>query len=67
MGLWPEMASITPSIRKVRRSPAGRLRGALHRSEALRGYLLLSPALVVLGLAILAPLALLVAMSTWSM
>ena len=48
-------------------SPLGRLRGHLHRNEALRGYLLLSPALLVLGLAILAPLALLIAMSSWSM
>ncbi len=58
--------SIT-SHRTLRPSPVERLRGAFHRSEALRGYALLSPALVVLGLAILAPLALLIAMSTWSM
>ncbi len=39
----------------------------MHSSEALRGYTLLSPALLVLGVAILIPFALLVAMSFWSM
>jgi spermidine/putrescine transport system permease protein len=64
------VTSLDPALRSdsaSRPSLAASLRGALHRSEALRGYLLLSPALIVLGLAILAPLALLIAMSTWSM
>jgi spermidine/putrescine transport system permease protein len=51
----------------VRRSWTRTLRGKLHRSEALRGYILLSPALIVLGFAVLVPLGLLIAMSTWSM
>jgi spermidine/putrescine transport system permease protein len=39
----------------------------LHRHETLRGYLLLSPTLMVLALAILIPFGLLVTMSFWSM
>jgi spermidine/putrescine transport system permease protein len=61
--LSPPLSDASPA----RRSRGQRLRGLLHRSEALRGYLLLSPALLVLGLAILVPMALLIAMSTWSM
>lgn len=64
------MSSLSPPLSDAspaRRSRGQRLRGLLHRSEALRGYLLLSPALLVLGLAILVPMALLIAMSTWSM
>ena len=45
----------------------GRQRGYLFRHDTLRGYLLLGPALLVLGLAILVPFILLVVMSTWSM
>ena len=64
------MTSVDPVLQPgtpARRSAIAGLRGLIHRNEALRGYLLLSPALIVLGLAILAPLALLIAMSTWSM
>jgi spermidine/putrescine transport system permease protein len=39
----------------------------LFRHDLLRGYLLLSPALVILVLAVLIPFGLLVAMSFWSM
>lgn len=38
----------------------------LHRSEAARGYTLLTPALVFLGLAILVPFGILVVMSFWT-
>ncbi|PLL11256.1 spermidine/putrescine ABC transporter [Tabrizicola sp. TH137] len=64
---------MTPFDSDLRPAPAGRpslavgLRNRVHRSEALRGYLLLSPALAVLGVAIIAPLILLIVMSTWSM
>jgi spermidine/putrescine transport system permease protein len=44
-------------------SPVARF---LHRHEALRGYLLLSPALLVMAAAILVPLASMVMMSFWS-
>jgi spermidine/putrescine transport system permease protein len=52
---------------EARRRSAGRISRLMHSSEALRGYTLLSPALLVLGVAILIPFALLVAMSFWSM
>jgi spermidine/putrescine transport system permease protein len=67
MGAATRLADEPGPGRAARRSVSGGLHGMLHRSEVLRGYLLLSPALTVLGLAILAPLALLVAMSTWRM
>lgn len=43
-----------------------RLRAAFLRSEALRGYTLLSPTLIVMGFAMCAPFAILVAMSFWT-
>lgn len=51
-----------------RAQPKGfsRLSGLLHRHENLRGYLLLSPALLVMAAAILIPLATMVMMSFWS-
>jgi spermidine/putrescine transport system permease protein len=52
---------------EARRHSAGRISRLMHRSESLRGYTLLSPALLVLGMAILIPFALLVTMSFWSM
>lgn len=61
------MISADPATHSGPAVRASGLAGLLHRSEALRGYLLLSPALVILGLAILVPMALLIAMSTWSM
>ncbi|WP_371223131.1 ABC transporter permease [Roseovarius sp. 2305UL8-3] len=38
----------------------------LHKSESFRGYTLLSPALIFLGIAILVPFAILVVMSFWT-
>ena len=43
-----------------------RLRAAFLRSEALRGYTLLSPTLLVMAFAMCAPFAILVAMSFWT-
>lgn len=39
----------------------------LHRNEGWRGYLLLAPALILMAVAILFPLGMTVAMSTWSL
>lgn len=46
--------------------PSGGLQRLLYRSEAARGYALLTPALVFLSLAILIPFGILVVMSFWS-
>jgi spermidine/putrescine transport system permease protein len=43
-----------------------RLAGWLHRSETLRGYLLLSPTLVVMTVGIAVPVLILTAMSFWT-
>lgn len=51
--------------RHVSRGPGG-LAGWYHRSEALRGYLLLSPTLVVMTVGIAIPVLILVAMSFWT-
>lgn len=48
------------------RSWRSRLRALYLRSEALRGYSLLSPTLLVMAFAMLAPFAILVAMSFWT-
>jgi spermidine/putrescine transport system permease protein len=57
--------SAAPLMTRLR--AAGRFSRMMHRHEMLRGYMLLMPALLVLGLAILIPFALLVTMSFWSM
>ena len=46
--------------------PPSRLRVAFMRSESLRGYVLLSPTLVVMVLSMCAPFALMVIMSFWT-
>ncbi|MCR9151280.1 MAG: ABC transporter permease [Rhodobacteraceae bacterium] len=43
-----------------------RLTALLHRSEALRGYLLMAPTLLIMTLGIAIPFLILVAMSTWT-
>ena len=43
-----------------------RLAALLHRSEALRGYLLMSPTLLIMTLGIVIPFLILVVMSTWT-
>ena len=48
------------------RSWRSRLRALYLRSEALRGYTLLSPTLVVMAFAMVAPFTILVAMSFWT-
>ena len=45
---------------------ASRLSASLHRSETLRGYLLMSPTLLVMCVGILVPLVILLVMSTWT-
>jgi spermidine/putrescine transport system permease protein len=38
----------------------------LHRSETLRGYLLMSPTLLIMALGIAVPFVILIVMSTWT-
>src|SRR5258706_7067799 len=57
------MAGAKLELRKT--SGLARVRQALRRSEAARGYLLLSPAMAVLLFALAAPVALLVLYSFW--
>jgi spermidine/putrescine transport system permease protein len=54
-----------PSAASVRLGGRG-LRSLLHRSEGLRGYLLLAPALLLLAAAIIVPLGTMIMMSFWS-
>ncbi|WP_373322967.1 ABC transporter permease [Roseovarius pelagicus] len=54
------------STRKQRARNKGGLSGLLHRSENLRGYLLMSPTLLVMSIGILAPFLILVTMSLWT-
>ncbi|MCR9127018.1 MAG: ABC transporter permease [Rhodobacteraceae bacterium] len=48
------------------RRPAGGFSRMLHRSEALRGYLLMSPTLIILTIGIVVPFLILVTISTWT-
>ncbi len=48
------------------RNWGGRLRALFLRSEALRGYTLLSPTLIVMAFAMCVPFAIMVAMSFWT-
>lgn len=51
---------------ETRKSWSRRLRAQFLRSEGLRGYLLLSPTLIVMGITMCIPFAIMVAMSFWS-
>ena len=55
------------ATRAVTRASPGRLARFLYRHEGWRGYLLLSPALILLALAIVVPLFNMLSMSLWSM
>lgn len=55
--------ALATSSARTRTGLIGRL---LYRHELLRGYALLSPAMVVMGLAVLVPFGLLIAMSFWT-
>jgi spermidine/putrescine transport system permease protein len=59
------MAGATAEL-SLKTNGLGRIRRALHRSEAARGYLLLSPAMALLLFTLAAPIALLVLYSFWS-
>ncbi|HMB75652.1 MAG TPA: ABC transporter permease [Kiloniellaceae bacterium] len=61
-----ETALGTAPPRRPPRSLTQRLAIAFRRSEALRGYSLLSPTLVVMALSMCAPLIMMVVMSFWS-
>jgi spermidine/putrescine transport system permease protein len=58
--------SVSAGMPDRRRSLLLRARGLLHLHKALRSYLMLAPALLVMGLAILLPLATMVMTSFWS-
>ncbi len=62
-----EQAATSPpaTARPARRPRLGWLRLAMSRSESLRGYLLLSPTLLVMVCGMCVPLAMMVAMSFW--
>lgn len=51
---------------EAHRNWGGRLRAMFLRSEALRGYTLLSPTLIVMAFAMCVPFAIMVAMSFWT-
>jgi len=57
--------SLVQDDRGPRRAP-GWLERRLHRSETLRGWLLLSPTALIMAVGILVPTAILLAMSFWS-
>ncbi len=63
MGDAITIAAQPPAAERGLRS---RLRAAFLRSEALRGYALLSPTLLVMGFAMCAPFAILLTMSFWT-
>ncbi|MEM1006185.1 MAG: ABC transporter permease, partial [Pseudomonadota bacterium] len=48
------------------RRPTSRLATLLHRSETLRGYLLMSPTMIILTIGIIIPFFILILMSLWS-
>lgn len=60
--------SLSQDQSKTMAAPArgSRLAALLHRSETLRGYLLMSPALVILTIGIIIPFLILLVMSFWT-
>ena len=59
-----DLSAVARTTRPAR--PAGRLAGLLYRREALRGYLLMSPTLVILTIGIVIPFVILVVLSLWT-
>lgn len=59
-----DLSAATRTTRSAR--PAGRLAGLLYRREALRGYLLMSPTLLILTIGIVIPFVILVMLSLWT-
>ncbi|MEL7465517.1 MAG: ABC transporter permease [Pseudomonadota bacterium] len=59
-------AAIDADIRPAPASQSGGLARLLHRSERLRGYLLLSPTMLIMTVGILAPVIILAIMSFWT-
>jgi spermidine/putrescine transport system permease protein len=51
---------------RIQSRDAGGLVGWFHRSETLRGYLLLSPTLILMTIGIAIPVLILIAMSFWT-
>ncbi|MGI1663895.1 ABC transporter permease [Palleronia sp. KMU-117] len=60
-----DLAAETRTLRSPGRR-AGRLSGLLYRHEALRGYLLMSPTLLILTAGIVIPFVILVVLSLWT-
>jgi spermidine/putrescine transport system permease protein len=60
-----EVSAKMRSARPSGQAP-GRLAGLLYRRETLRGYLLMSPTLVILTVGIIIPFVILVALSLWT-
>ena len=62
----PVSAVSAPISDLPRRNPLSRLRALFMRSEPLRGYTLLSPTMVLMLIALAAPLVMLITMSFWT-
>ncbi|MCE8007716.1 ABC transporter permease [Aestuariivita sp.] len=65
------MADTSLSQTEARSAPAapprvGRIAGILHRNETLRGYLLMSPTMLIMTIGILVPFLILLVMSFWT-
>ncbi len=61
-----DSTAVAPAAPEQRRSRPKGLRALFMRSEALRGYTLLSPTLLVMAFSMCAPFAIMVVMSFWS-
>ncbi|MEM6619131.1 MAG: ABC transporter permease, partial [Pseudomonadota bacterium] len=64
----PDNARVSATAKRPRQAPASArgIAARLQQSEGLRGYALLSPALLVMAIGILIPFAILVTMSFWT-
>ncbi len=58
--------SVQTSAAEPAAKPVSRLERLLYRSEALRGYLLMSPTLLIMTIGIIVPFLILVTMSLWT-
>ncbi|HUF55060.1 MAG TPA: ABC transporter permease [Thermohalobaculum sp.] len=61
-----QAAASAPAARPTARSSGDWLRAAIRRSESLRGYILLSPTLIVMVCGMILPLLTMVVMSFWT-
>jgi spermidine/putrescine transport system permease protein len=65
-GATTQISLTRPPAGEMPRARTGRIATILHRNETLRGYLLMTPTLIIMTIGIIIPFAILLVMSFWT-